>query len=216
MVSMKEFSVDAWGAYKARCGECTSCHRDQLLDERAFPIFQKEPPRSTDVLFVLEAPNRDDTYDPQKQHLTIDPETDPTGRLFFELFTEVARRDIRDLFVTNSVLCLPGVRGASRSVTHQQTESCSRWLGELIREADPLVVCPLGTKALKALGYLEPHGLTKMKEAVALPKPWQGRVLFPLYHTSRQVVNSPTTGRSRAQQIEDWSKLRNLLALLSR
>jgi len=36
----------------------------------------KSPPRKTDILFVLEAPNRDDTYNPDKKYLTIEPDTD--------------------------------------------------------------------------------------------------------------------------------------------
>lgn len=58
-------------------------------------------PASPDIFFVLEAPNRDDTFDPDKGYLTYDYDTDPSGRLFRELFVLDLGEPIEALAVTN-------------------------------------------------------------------------------------------------------------------
>ncbi len=49
----------------------------------------------------------------------------------------------------------------------------------------------------------------------ATPQPWNGFVLFPLYHPSPQVVVSPT-GRTYAAQEADYHALARLLGALAR
>jgi len=199
-----------WDMYKARCRKCEICRSEQLLDDHAFPLFCKSPPRSTDLLFILEAPNRDDTYNPLKGYLTVDPNTDPSGKLFYHLFTKALCLDMLDLFLTNSVLCLPAERGGKRPVLAKQRLNCSAKLRELIDESDPLVVCAVGVPALGATELIEPHGLTRMATAVATAREWYGRVLFPVYHTSVQARN-PRNGRPEEQQFRDWEELRRVL-----
>jgi len=61
----EQISVRAmWQKFKVECKKCNCCKKDNLLDSKAFPILMKSSPRKTDILFVLEAPNRDDTYNP--------------------------------------------------------------------------------------------------------------------------------------------------------
>ena len=196
-----------WQAFAAECGRCTRCKGDGLLDPNAFPVLMKDPPRATDILFILEAPNRDDTYNSKKRYLTVEPDTDPSGRFFHDLFINELQFPLQHLFVTNSVLCLPAQKNGKYPVTSLQQTNCERILRRMIDVFNPAVVCPLGTKALVATARLEKHGHSKMATAVAKPTQWYGRTLFPLYHTSGQARNT-RNGRPEHKQREDWRSLR--------
>ncbi len=198
-----------WQAFAEECGRCACCKGDGLLDSKAFPVLMKEPPSSTDILFILEAPNRDDTYNPRKKYLTVEPDTDPSGRFFYDLFVNELQFSIRDLFVTNSVLCLPIQRNGKYPVTSLQQSNCKAILRRMIDLFNPIVVCPVGTKALIATNRLNEHGHRKMTNAVAQPTRWYGRILFPLYHTSGQARN-PRNGRPEEEQRADWRNLRTI------
>lgn len=200
-----------WEAYVRNTSECDYCRNLNILDSGAFPLFMRTTPASTDVLFILEAPNRDDTYNSEKGYLTVDSQTDPSGTFFHDLFVNELGLDVeKDLFVTNSVLCLPAPRNGKYPVSITQMKNCSKRLRELIDTFRPLIVCPLGTKALKAAALTEDHGLRKMADAVGRQLSWYGRILYPLYHTSSQARN-PRNGRVEDLQRADWRRLRELL-----
>ena len=196
-----------WQTFSAECRRCIRCKVGGLLDPNAFPILMKDPPASTDILFILEAPNRDDTYNPTKKYLTIDPDTDPSGRFFHELFVNELQFPIENLFVTNSVLCLPASKEGKYPVTAMQLANCKGILQRMIDDFNPLVVCPLGTKALVATSRMSHHPFRTMADAAAKPIPWYGRTLFPLFHTSGQARN-PRNGRPEPKQRADWRSLR--------
>jgi len=196
-----------WQRFATEYRRCVRCKVDGLLDPKAFPILMKDPPKSTEVLFILEAPNRDDTCNLNKRHLTVGPETDPSGRFFHDLFINELQFPIENLFVTNSVLCLPVKKNGKYPVTSMQQFNCKAMLQRMIEEFNPLIVCPMGTKALIATARLDNHGFKNMVTSVAKPTSWYGRTLFPLYHTSGQARN-PRNGRPEIKQRSDWRCLR--------
>ena len=198
-----------WSKFIESHKTCVRCREKNLLDSRSFPIFAKNTPQSFDILFILEAPNRDDTYNPLKGYLTVDPSTDPSGRFFYDLFCNELKFSIDDLFITNSVLCLPSERAGKFPVSVQQRTNCLSILQKMIDEFNPLIVCPIGTKALVATNGIYKHGLRTMAEAATKARPWYGRTLFPLFHTSLQARN-PRNGRPELQQRADWRNLRAL------
>ena len=198
-----------WTKFIESHRKCTECSSNGLLDERAFAIFQKDAPRSFDILFILEAPNRDDSYNPKKGYLTVDPGTDPSGRFFCDLFTNELQFPANDLFVTNSVLCLPAEKAGKFPVSSLQRRNCLPILRQLIDTFNPMIVCPMGTKALIATDGMSNHGLRAMAKAVANPLSWYDRILFPLFHTSAQARN-PRNGRPEPLQRADWRKLRTV------
>lgn len=108
---------------------CSRCHDALLLFaegvKRAYPLFQAKPPWPVRVMVVGEAPNFDDTFDPAKGRLTLEPETDPSGAFMFELLGSVGLRPEQVLF-TNSVLCLPAEnRDGKHPVSARQQDACS-------------------------------------------------------------------------------------------
>jgi uracil-DNA glycosylase family 4 len=195
-----------WWKFVESHKNCVLCKNEGLLDSRSFPLFAKQPPRSYDILFILEAPNPDDTYNPQKGYITVDSDTDPSGKFFYELFTEKVKFSIEDLFITNSVLCLPARKAKKNPVSSQQRNNCKEILRKMIDIFDPVIVCPLGKKALDATSQIYRHAYWNMAEAAANPSNWYGRILFPLYHTGL-LARKPPYGRSVDQQRNDWKKL---------
>jgi uracil-DNA glycosylase len=167
-------------------------------------------PRRSDLLFVAEAPNRDDTFNEAKGHLAVEPETDPSGAFFYELYTKELAEDMEDLAVVNAVLCLPSERRKSHRVTPKMLRACQSNLRDQIVSLDPLVVVTLGTVALNATRAIEDHGLRKLADVSTRPVAWFGRLLFAAYHTGRQARNGPT-GRKPEIQRQDWRELKVVL-----
>lgn len=200
-----------WQEFAEECRQCTRCKTDGLLDPNAFPILMKNAPASTDILFILEAPNWDDTYNSKKQYLTIEPDTDPSGRFFHDLFVNELQFLMESLFVTNSVLCLPCRKNGKYPVKSLQQSNCEVILQGLIDNFNPLVVCTVGFKALLATARLENHGYKKMGTAVSKPTYWYGRILFPLYHNER-ASKEPSKRQDRAHATGRLAKPPDYLA----
>ncbi|MBK8995704.1 MAG: uracil-DNA glycosylase family protein [Myxococcales bacterium] len=163
-------------------------------------------PSAARILFVAEAPNCDDTFDADKGYLTVDPDTDPSGRLFHDLFTRELGEAPDRLALTNAVLCLPRRVSGRHPVPASMIRECSGPLRAQIECLDPLIVAPLGTVALVALARIEEHSFRRLRDAVARPTLWFGRMLFPLAHPSR--LGRVT--RNEQLQRQDWRELRLL------
>jgi len=198
--------------FKEACLKCDLCDDASIRYKDAFPLFMQKPPTNTDILFIFEAPNWADTFTPSKRYLTVDPNTDPSGKFFYELFTEYLRLDINKyLFFTNSVLCLPSISNDKYAVTSNHITYCSMWLKTIINIFQPKIVCSIGKKALMATAYIEKHNKYNhnLGDIVADPFQWYGRVLFPLFHTGL-LARKPPYGRSADLQRTDWLKLREI------
>jgi uracil-DNA glycosylase family 4 len=197
-------------AFHQEAGACTKCHEAGLLHvesphQRARPLFQKNPTCVSGVMVVAEAPNWDDTYDPNKGFLTYEADTDPTGSFTVELLASVGLKP-EDVLFSNAVLCLPARKGERHPVSAPQRNACRPWLKRLVEAADPLVVVTLGAQALMALGRLEPHGLTPRTGVGKLHR-WMDRYLLPLYHPGRL----GRIARPAAQQFQDIAVLKQVL-----
>jgi uracil-DNA glycosylase family 4 len=197
--------------YKNELLGCSICrqYNPPLIHNKAFPLFMNQPSKNYDILFVVEAPNITDTVDEQKGYLTVDPDTDPSGKLFYDLFINELQFSLENLFITNSVLCLPEYRKGKYSVTAKLRSNCKNNLIRLIEEFAPIIVCPLGTVALAATKSIDNHNYNRMKDAVAQKTIWFNRILFPLYHTS-VLARNKRNGRPEDLQREDWRKLNKL------
>lgn len=203
----------SWRLLQSEIESCQACREGRespLIDAAALPLFGRFQPWPEGVLFVFEAPNLDDTVNPDKQYLTIDPKTDPSGSFTHLLVTKELGLDVSAFQVTNSVLCLPARSGDKYPVRALQTRTCSSNLQRQIDVLRPRVVAPVGSAALGATRLLEDHGLLTLAAAVARPVRWYGRWIFPLFHTSMLARNGPA-GRRAEQQKADWRHLRAFL-----
>lgn len=205
-----------WDGTKKNLAGCEACRENasgNLIDKNARPLFGKFRPIARGLLFVFEAPNRDDTYNPAKGYITVNAETDPSGTFLYELANRAFGCHPESLQIINSVLCLPAERNGDRNVSGRQRRLCTENLRQQITILDPLLVVPLGVQPLKALDHVCPHGIRRISEGVAQPVEWMGRWLFPLYHTSKQARYGPT-GRKPERQHSDWCELRKFTAEL--
>lgn len=204
--------MNKYEAYITTCCQCTLCSDMGLLSEdpKAMPLFMKSSPINTDILFILEAPNKDDTENSNKQYITVDKHTDPSGKFLWDLFTnELGLNIASHLFITNSVLCLPKEKYGKNLVGPLQRGFCSQWLKKLIDEFQPKIVCTLGGKAFQAANEIERNGNGKLSKVAGKSISWYNRQLFPLYHTGL-LARKPPYGRSETLQREDWRELRKL------
>jgi uracil-DNA glycosylase family 4 len=200
-----------WKEFINNIGDCRLCHNTQVpfVEKNSFPIFMKEFPYQTHLMFIAEAPNFDDTFNKKKGYLTISPTTDPSGKFFHRLLTDVLRFNERQFCITNAVLCLPKKKNGNYPVTAKQIKFCLPHLINQIQTYNPKIVCTLGSIALNAVKKIEDHGYKSLKYAVGKNIKWFDRILFPLFHTSFRARFGPT-GRTENLQIEDWRKLKLL------
>ena len=215
MSNEKSIARDTWSALCQQLGNCRTCHQETpaLVDEKAFPLFGRFEGGASPLLFIAEAPNRDDTYDTVKGYLTIDYQTDPSGKFFHELFTKELGRPIEEAQLTNAALCLPAPQHGKYPLSAKQRKHCAPHIKQQILTLNPKVVVTLGAVALASVNLLETHRQRSIGEAVAKPVEWFGRYLFPLYHTGLLARNGPS-GRKEAQQRQDWQTLRSFLGTL--
>lgn len=205
---------EEWTELVGRVSQCRTCHATSeapgLAEPGSRPIFMRGDPSKSDVLVIMEAPNRSDTFDPDKGYLTYDADTDPTGRFLRDLFFEELGETEEMLAVTNSVLCLPRARGGGYPVTAPIRRACASHLDAQIKAIDPLIVASLGGAALTSLIEIEDHGYRRLGDAIAKETRWNGRVLFPLAHPGRL----GRLNRNEDQQRNDWRALRGVLRRL--
>lgn len=194
-----------WIELTATISDCRRCTHHLATDVNARPLFTKYEPVRPRVLFIAEAPNLDDTV--KHGHLTIDADTDPTGKLLHELIRDELGLRLEDVAFTNAVLCLPKGGAGKYPVTSALRDACRPHLVSFVEALAPVVVATLGAKALEAANRVERHGLGKMRDAAGRSVPWQGRRLFALAHPS----NLGRISRKLEVQREDWRALRLML-----
>jgi len=177
-----------WKEFISNISKCSLCHYDEppCIEQNSFPLFMKDFPSQTNLLFIAEAPNFDDTYNRNKGYLTVNPLTDPSGKFFNKLLTKVLYFNERQYCITNSVLCLPKRKNKSYPVTAKQIKLCLPHLKKKIEIYNPKIVCTLGSVALNAIRKIEDHGYKSQKDCVAKGIIWFNRILFPMYHTSHR------------------------------
>ncbi len=157
------------------------------------------------VCFVGEAPGRRGA-----ERTAIPFSGDQSGRNFATLL-DIAGLARDQIFVTNAVLCNPqDERGRNRPPSRGELANCRGYLSRQLAVVNAPIVAPLGAVALAALDVLLPHGL-RLRDTVAHPVPWQGRILFPLYHPGPRAQLHRPFDRQRA----DFAALGDLVRELA-
>ena len=195
-------SADA--AFAELVRDAQNCRLCPRMEGRRRVLSPANGPLISRVLFIAEAPGR---LGGDKGGIPLTG--DASGRNFTRYLTAAGLRR-EDVFVTNAALCNPRtLRGTNAPPSSAELRSCAPFLARTLAVLRPAVVVTLGTKALTALHLLAPHSYT-LRTHAATPQPWNGFMLFPLYHPSPQVVISPT-GRDHIAQETDYHALARLL-----
>ena len=197
-------STDAEARFAALVADAQACRACPRMEGRRRVLTAANGPLTARVLFVAEAPGR---LGGDRGGVPLSG--DASGRNFLRYLSAAGLRR-EDVFVTNAALCNPRTeRGTNAPPLASEIRACSSFLSRTLDAVQPQVIATLGTKALAALHLISPHSYTLGSHA-ATAVLWNGRILFPLYHPSPQVVVSPT-GRSHAAQEADYAALRQLL-----
>jgi uracil-DNA glycosylase family 4 len=182
-----------------------ACCRCSTMQGRRRVLSDLNGPLDALVLFVAEAPGRfgaDRTGVPLSR--------DRSGRNFERLLA-CATLSRNEVFVTNAVLCNPrDSRDRNRPPSDDELTNCASHLQEQLDLVRAPVVASLGLTALRALDRIEPHGLN-LRDDVAQPTRWRGRLLVPLYHPGAQAM----LHRPLIFQEEDYRALGRLVRELS-
>ncbi|NNE67646.1 MAG: uracil-DNA glycosylase [Pyrinomonadaceae bacterium] len=196
---MSSTKIKVFKSLAAEAEKCTVC--PDLADKKAV-LSNLNGNISPKVLFVAEAPGRQGADRTRRPFWG-----DKSGENFQVLLDSIDLKR-EEIFITNAVMCSPRKpNGANRRPKMSEIRNCSSFLKRTIDLIDPPVVATLGTVALGALDSLEEHGL-KIKDAVAKPVAWYGRILVPFYHPSPQVIAAI---RKLDQQVADYADLGKLI-----
>ena len=180
---------------------CRLCPR---MEGRRRVLSPTNGPLAARVLFIAEAPGR---LGGEKGGVPLTG--DASGRNFGRYLAAAGLRR-EAVFVTNAALCNPQTpRGTNAPPSSVELRRCSPLLSRTLGVVRPAVIATLGNKALAALALIAPHAIT-LREHAATPVAWNGYTVVPLFHPSPQVAISPT-GRTHAQQEDDYRALRRLL-----
>jgi uracil-DNA glycosylase family 4 len=154
---------------------CSICAR---LAQRTKVLSKSNGYLNTKVLFVAEAPGRLGA-----DRTGVPLHGDRTGDIFESLIANIGwTRD--QFFISNALLCNPrDEKGNNCTPTKTEILNCNMYLSMTMEVIQPEVVIPLGNAALDSLSLIAPHNLT-LREDVGRLKPWHGKYLFPLYHSS--------------------------------
>lgn len=180
-----------------------NCHACPRMEGRRRVLSTKNGKVSAKVMFIAEAPGRNGA-----DRTGIPIHGDPTGVNFERLLSHIGWSR-NDVFVTNAVLCNPrNDEGNNDTPTEFELCNCSIHLESTINIVNPVVIAPLGAKALQALSLISHHDFV-LSKVVATTQEWNDRLVFPLYHPSPRVL----VHRSMAKQRHDFSKLKEVVEL---
>lgn len=192
---------------------CRKCHEQGLLYNdyqmrKAYPVFFESGNLQSNIIFILEAPNKGDSFDPDKRRLTYDDETDPTGRFVCKCLREYLLLNPKDVYFTNAVLCLPKENNGKYPVKSLQMTNCAPNITEMIDLINPRIIVTMGVKALSAIKKVEKHRI-HFRPSVDTPHPheWYGRILFPMGHPG----NLGRRNRPKHIQEQDFIRLAQIM-----
>ena len=178
--------------------KCVACPG---MEGRKRVLTEKNGPSNVDLMFIAEAPGKDGA-----DRTGVPLFGDPTG-FNFERLLESVKLTRAEVFITNSVLCNPrDEKGNNRAPSEEESRNCSFHLENTIVVVNPLVIVTLGKAALNSLNLIHPHSIS-LREDVGTDVLWNGRTVFPMYHSSPRVL----VHRSMEQQRQDFKRLMKIV-----
>lgn len=176
----------------AEAATCTLC---PAMCERTAVLSELNGSVASRIMFIGEAPGRKGA-----DQTRVPFSGDQSGKNF-ERFLASIGLGREHIFITSAAICNPRTEsGANRKPSRRELTNCSGFLRRTVEIVDPAVIVTLGSVALDALKWIQPHDLS-LRESAATIQSWDGRVLVPIYHPSPQVLASH---RREAEQLRDY------------
>lgn len=170
--------------------ECKLC---PLWEGRTHAV-PGEGNKRTKVMFVGEAPGRD-------EDLQGRPFVGQAGRLLTNMLGSIELKR-EDVFIANVLKCRPP---ANRNPQPDEIETCSPYLMAQIALIKPIIICPLGTFAIRLLlGKEFPVG-----QAHGRLFRRHGIIYLPMYHPAALLHRNSEA--MRTAMLADMQKLKKLL-----
>lgn len=170
---------------------CNLCELSQTCKS-----IKIEPDGRGEIVFLGEAPG----YEEDQLNT---PFVGDSGKLlrFLSSKIDIPKENFR---FTNSVRCRPP---GNQTPTLQQLRKCSVHLLDEFTENPPNIIVPLGNtaiKALKEIGLLDVEGT--ISNLQARPIPYDGYIVFPMYHPSYVLRNQ----NMMEEYIKGFNELENI------
>ena len=164
-----EGEVDALSVIAEEVRQCTKC---PLCEGRVHAVPGEGPP-TADVIFVGEAPGRN-------EDLQGMPFVGEAGRNL-DSFIREAGMNRNSIFITNSVKCRPP---SNRRPNRRELDTCYQYLRRQIEAINPRMIVLLGDVALKQ--FFPEAQLSRVHGRVLQS---QRRSYFPTYHPAAVIYN---------------------------
>jgi uracil-DNA glycosylase family 4 len=210
MQDSKEMSTsndDRRHEFAALCAEAARCVSCAEMCARRAVLSRQNGKLDARVMFIGEAPGRKGA-----DRTRIPFSGDQSGRNF-DRFLAAAGLSRGEIFITSAALCNPRSQsGANRRPSAAEIRNCSGFLRRTIELVQPAIIVTLGTVALEALKLIHYHEFTLRDDAAKL-RPWNDRLLIPLYHPSPQVL---ITSRDEQAQLRDYRGVARALRAVSK
>ena len=182
----------AWDDLEARVGTCTAC---DLHKRRTKPVFG-EGDRKADLMFVGEAPGRD-------EDLSGRPFVGRAGQLLTRMIDPMGL-ERSQVFIANIIKCRPP---QNRTPAVDEIARCVPFLEEQIAAVAPRVIVTLGSPATRTLLATE-QTITALRGRV-YPYPGNEKIaVVPTFHPAYLL-------RNEAQKTKSWHDLKLAMEILA-
>jgi uracil-DNA glycosylase family 4 len=205
--------------YESLCKAASECRDCERVFHPLTYLNENNGNINSPVIFIGEAPGfvRDPNHRLKAFH------GNQSGHNFEHLLRTVGlERD--QVFVTNALLHTPVSPSQKkyddtygylqiRPPSFNEIRECGKFLRRQLDIVDPKIICTLGRTALNACQFVLPGfpSLSLFHDA-AKPIGWNGKIIYPLYHTSPNVTSSI---RNLRQMEKDFQGLKKLIDDLS-
>ncbi len=184
------YSSLSWEALEEKAQACRDCG---LCETRTQVVFG-EGARDADLMFVGEAPGRDE--DEQGR-----PFVGRSGKLLTQMI-EAMGLSREQVFIANVLKCRPP---ANRDPAADEVKQCRPYLLRQIEVITPKIICTLGRHALRTLtDYEGPIGKVRGR-----PMEFAGTTVIPTFHPA-YLLRNPSAKR------DAWEDLKTVLRMLGR
>lgn len=202
-------------SYESLCEAASECRACERVFHPLTYLNESNGNINSPVMFIGEAPGfvRDPAHRLKAFH------GNQSGHNFEHLLRTIGLSR-ESVFVTNALLHTPISPSEKlydatygylqiRPPSFKEIKECGKFLRKQLDLVDPKIICTLGRAALNACQHVL-YGFPSVSlfHDAAKPKNWNGKIVYPLYHTSPNVTSSI---RTLKKMEEDFKGLKDLI-----